>query len=154
MAMGISDEVRVSLTQLMQSDPNIVGFSEDVFEGGAVRVYVKSRLREAGLGEIEGHRVEYVEVGQQQKIAKGTSPTLIDVDPRTRVRPLVGGLSISPAGANYSGTLGYFMRRNSDKAVGVLSCAHVLPDGSEKRVIQQSGEDGGTTSDIVASLAA
>jgi hypothetical protein len=150
--MALSLQTSRALRELLGTEENVVGFSEDEHEGGAVRVYVEDVARADALpASIAGHVVHYVEVGVPQKISHA-APAVVDVNPRTKVRPLVGGVSIAPLGVSYSGTLGYFVLR--DDKVGVLSCAHVLPDGPEKRVLQQSVEDGGTNGDVVARLAA
>jgi hypothetical protein len=150
--MALSSQVSGALSELMRSDPNVVGFSEELYEGGVLRVYVAD-LGQADVlpANVSDHGVQYVEVGVPQKISQ-PAPTVVDVDPRTKMRPLIGGLSIAPVGASYTGTLGYFVVH--DHKVGLLSCAHVLPDRPEKGVIQQSAEDGGSGADLVATVAA
>ena len=147
--MAVSMQASEALSELMRSEGNVVGFSEDLHEGGVLRVYVQDiALTDLLPKAVAGHAVQYVEVGVQQKIS---SPAVVDLNPRTRARPLVGGVSISPDTTKSAGTLGYFAA--SDNKMGLLTCAHVLPKVGQ-RVIQQGGLDGGTDADFVATVVA
>lgn len=72
---------------------------------------------------------------------------------RTRHRPTIrGGISVGNAALATAGTLGGFLKESSAGAPLILSCNHVLEDGSSTDVLQQGAPDGGTTpSDTVGS---
>ena len=145
--MTVSNAASLALSELLQTESNIVGFSEDLHEGETLLVYVENAaLTDQLPTTVAGHAVRYVEVGVQHKI---TTPAVVDVNPRTRVRPLIAGVSLSPEKENSAGTLGYFVTKNGDK--GILTCAHVLPTVGQ-RVIQQGGLDGGTDPDVIAKV--
>lgn len=144
----LPQEILELLAEVMHADPNVVAYSQTLWPDGMLRVYV-DRLAEADAASsrLGDHEVRYVEIGRQHK-AK-VEPT----DPRTRVRPLIGGISISPADVEAAGTLGYFVS-DSAGSMGILTCAHVLNRPIGSNVIQPGGLDGGTDADVVATITA
>lgn len=145
--MSITAETKRELRELMQREENVVGFSEDLFDG-ALRVYVEDRSKAGALAPaLKGQPIEYVELGKQEKIA-APAPGIVDVDPDVRTRPVLGGISISENGSDSAGTLGYFARDDED-ALGIITCSHVLPNTGAD-VIQPGGLNGGGDHDIVA----
>jgi Trypsin len=144
--MEHSAKVIGALDELLAAEPHVVGYSGDkVGEEAGIRLYVdREGVRPAG--ELHGVPVvDVVLVGAFQNKAG----TAVGVNPRTKVRPLVGGISIS---GKEIGSLGYFVQREGKTAL--LSAAHVLlPQVSN--VIQPARDDGGKDpQDLVAKIAA
>lgn len=112
--------------------PGVVGYSAEPIKTStgapAIRVY----LAEAVVIDtmIDGLPVEPLIIGKPEKKAR---PAGVEVNPKKRVRPLVGGLEIRATGV---GTLGYFVVRDGP-AVWLLSCHHVLGDTYKMREVFQ-----------------
>jgi hypothetical protein len=146
--MALEEAITSQIRSAIGSDPGargIVGYSEDELEppeGGAsgIRIYVEEESVEvpATIADMPVHRVVVGKVVNKKVGVK--------VDPTTKVRPLIGGLSISSSG---SGTLGYFVKREGKLCL--LSAAHVLGK-TDTKVIQPSFRYGGKPSDKVAEL--
>jgi hypothetical protein len=148
--MALSGSTLTQLDELLATDPNVVGFARHEIETGAgetgLRLYL-AEDRKSPVDEIDGLPVEAVVTGWPEP--KASAAVGVGVEPTTKVRPLVGGISISGAG---SGTLGYFVKRKSDGKLCLMSAAHVLKAGTDD-VIQQSFRDGGSLpDDLVAKL--
>jgi hypothetical protein len=142
--MAHSAAVIDALDELLAAEPHVMGYSGDeVGEPAGIRVYVD----EPGVAvpdEIQGVQVvEVVAVGRPELKAGAA----VGVNPKTKVRPLIGGISISGA---ESGTLGYFVK--VDGKLALMSAAHVLEPGTAN-VIQPGRDDGGKDpADLVAKL--
>lgn len=142
--MPLSERAAARLEELLAA-PNVVGYAAEpvvsAAGGEAIRVY----LAEAAPvdAEIDGVAVEALVVGRPDPA--GTAAGAV-VDPRTKVRPLVGGVSI---GGRATGTLGYFVHRDGDLCL--LSSSHVLAP-SPPAVLQPGAADGGTPADLAAIL--
>jgi hypothetical protein len=148
--MALSGSTLIQLDELLATDPNVVGFARHEIETAdgqtGLRLYL-AEDRGRPVEAIDGLPVEAVVTGWPEP--KAGAAVGVDVEPKTRVRPLVGGISISGEG---SGTLGYFMKRKSDGKLCLMSAAHVLKAGTED-VIQPSFRDGGKLpDDLVAKL--
>jgi hypothetical protein len=101
------------------------------------------RIRKAARGEVD---VRYV-----GKIVKRATPWY-----QRRGRPLRIGLSVGHYDIT-CGTLGAFIRRRSDDAIGILSNNHVLANENRGKagddILQPGKHDGGTRSgDVIGSL--
>lgn len=148
---------------LLRSKPNVIaldiGFKTKdgkVTNERVVKVYVSRKIDKKFLAkdhlipstiELTGKRVP-VDV-EEGKIDR---PHIFD----SRVRPLIGGCSISPHDQWYSGTLGVCVTLN-DHNTYILSCNHVLADTNQlalgTNIVQPSRPDGGhSVNDVVASL--
>lgn len=148
---------------LIRSKPNVIGLDVGLrVKGGnvtkekVVKVYVSRKIEKQFLSEndlipsvleIDGKRVP-VDV-EEGKIDR---PHIFDL----RVRPLIGGPSISPHNRWYAGTLGVCVTLN-DNNTYILSNNHVLADANQlaigTNIIQPSQPDGGhPVNDVVASL--
>lgn len=148
---------------LLRTKPNVIGLDIGLrIKGGkitkekVVKVYVVKKIEKKFLSkndmipsvlEIEGKKVP-VDV-EEGKIDR---PHIFDL----RVRPLIGGPSISPHNRWYSGTLGVCVTLN-DGNTYMLSNNHVLADSNQlaigTSIIQPSRPDGGhSVNDIVGSL--
>jgi hypothetical protein len=140
--MEHSAAVLGTLDDLLDTDEHVVGYSGDELPDGGIRVYVdEPGVRVAD--EIAGRRVEVVAIGRPTKKAS----VAVGANPRTNVRPLIGGLAIS---GSDDGALGYFVRVEGKLAL--LSAAHVL-DNSVQDVLQRAKADGGKApQDVVAKL--
>jgi hypothetical protein len=147
-----------ALADLSASNPGVVGYSEDEIEevsGGAptgrhgIRVFVEDEDA-AGKIPTEIGGVPVVEVrsvgSTDNKRTQPTSAGNVGADPKSKVRPVIGGISIS---AKESGTLGYFIVIGTDRCL--VSAAHVLPTGNDT-VIQPSFNDGGKAQDTIAAV--
>jgi len=148
---------------LIRSKPNVIGLDVGLrVKGGkvtkekVVKVYVSKKIEKEFLSEtdlipsiveIDGKQVSVdVEEGKIDRIHR------FDL----RVRPLIGGPSISPHNVWYSGTLGVCVTLN-DNNTYILSNNHVLADSNQlamgTNIIQPSQADGGhPVNDVVASL--
>ena len=154
--MPLSEQVTSALDELLARNPHVVGYSEDEQPDErsgrtGVRLYVVEERPLAELDvpeEIEGMPVvDLVAAGRPENHNTGAG-VQVGVDPKTRVRPVIGGISISGSG---SGTLGYFVERKDGRCL--ISSAHVLRP-SKADVIQPSRLDGGKDpADKVARLA-
>ena len=143
------------ITQLLAADEQVVGHSQQTLrlpdgrEG--IRVYVRDHP-----GTIPDHidgvpvLVEVVGRVDHHSVASIDLTAQLDLNPRMRTRPLVGGISVSqfpddPGG----GTLGYFVRR-ADLLL-LLTSAHVLTIQGQS-VVQPGTADGGEEEDIAATI--
>jgi hypothetical protein len=143
--MAHSAAVTGRLDELVRTEEHVVGYSGDeVGEAGGIRIYVDEEGSPVP-DEVAGLPVaEVVAIGRPQLKSAGVA---VGVNPKTTVRPLRGGISISGSG---SGTLGYFVK--IDGKLALMSAAHVLKTGT-KDVIQPSFNDGGQDPrDLVAKL--
>lgn len=156
--MAVTSAVASALAGLAARDSQVVGYSEDeieeVREGRAtgrrgIRIFVENDEAATRMpSEIGGVPVvEVRSVGPaQDKSASAPAAGLVGVDPKTKVRPVIGGISV---GAKETGTLGYFVVIGTDRYV--LTCAHVVPAGDDV-VIQPGPFDGGKPADKIATV--
>lgn len=143
--MAHSATVTGALDALLEApETHVVGYSGDeVGDEAGIRLYVDDE-GVSTADEVAGVPVvDVVLVGTPRNKAGAA----VGVNPKTKVRPIVGGISISGSG---SGTLGYFVVVAGKRAL--LSASHVLKTGTPN-VIQPSRTDGGTDpADLVAKL--
>ncbi|MCE0538652.1 S1 family peptidase [Kineosporia rhizophila] len=141
------------ITQLLAADEQVVGHSQQTLllpdgrEG--IRVYVRDD-RGTVPDHIDGLPVLVEVVGrvEHHSLTSIDLTAQLGLDPRTRTRPLVGGISVSQSPhAPGDGTLGYFVRR-ADLLL-LLTAAHVLTSQGQS-VLQPGTGDGGTNDDMVA----
>ena len=107
-----------------------------------------ARKGKSGGGAKKRRKAKGDSAGAQSAIAAAAPPVTPQAIPpqRERIRPIVGGVSISPLNANFVGTLGCFLLRpNVDtEEIFVLSNNHVLasvdrlPQGT--RIVQPGPE--------------
>jgi hypothetical protein len=143
--MPLSQSAISRLDQLL-GQPEVVGYAAEPIttQAGAegIRIYLAAAA--SVDEEIDGLPVEALVVGRpERKRAEAEVGVGVGVNPKTKVRPLVGGISISLDDSG-SGTLGYFVHK--DKDLCVLSASHVLTT-KDANVIQPSYRDGGKPGD-------
>ncbi len=129
--MALSAEVIEQLDAFVSSNEQVVRYSEQTMPelcGGtetgrdAIRIYVDSKRAEAQLRstdllptQLAGLAVDVVAVGRPERQSTGAPPGLADgveINPKTRIRPLTGGISVGRLSPSKTGTLGYFVKRN------------------------------------------
>jgi hypothetical protein len=148
---------------LLRSKPNVIGLDVGLrVKGGkvtkekVVKVYVSRKIDKQLLPENDlipsVLEIESTRVPVDVEESKIYQPIVFD----SRVRPLIGGPSISPHNRWYSGTLGVCVTLNDDNTY-ILSCNHVLADSNQlaigTNIIQPSRQDGGhPVNDVVATL--
>jgi hypothetical protein len=144
--MAHSAAVIGALDELLAAEPHVVGYSGgEVGDEAGIRLYVDQEGTSPAREVAGVPVVDVVLVGTPEDKAGAA----VGVNPKTKVRPVVGGISISGSG---SGTLGYFVVVGGKRAL--LSAAHVL-QSSPPNVIQPSRTDGGTDpADLVAKVTA
>jgi hypothetical protein len=116
----------------------------------AVLVQDRSLIEDAAVAQVRAiakGEVEVIFIGRQKPMWM-----------KRKQRPLKMGSSVSPAGAGYSGTLGFFGRSNSNGKPGIVSNNHVLADVNTYPlgtvIVQQADGDGGRSpGDNIAKLA-
>jgi hypothetical protein len=148
---------------LIRSKPNVIGLDVGLrVKGGkvtketVVKVYVSRKIEKKLLSEND-LIPSSLEIGDKRvpvdvEEGKIDRPHIFNL----RVRPLIGGPSISPHNQWYSGTLGVCVTLNDDNTY-ILSNNHVLADSNQlpigTNIIQPSRPDGGhSINDVVASL--
>ncbi len=160
---GLLIRAKIENRLLLRSKPNVIGLDVGLrLKGGkitkerVIKVYVAKKIEKKFLSkndiipsvlEIEGKKVP-VDI-EEGKIDR---PHIFDL----RVRPLIGGPSISPHNRWYNGTLGVCVTLNDDNTY-MLSNNHILADSNQlgigTNIIQPSRGDGGhSVNDIVGSL--
>jgi hypothetical protein len=137
------------LESIRKKYKGVVGYStelqKEIVKGkpsgrDAIRIYVKKKIMPGKLSksqllpdEVFGIPVDVVEIGEVE----------FQSDPKSRLRPLVGGISTSCKG---SGTMGYLCKDGNGNWYA-LSCAHVYGLKIGKAVRQPSRNDGGKLPD-------
>ena len=148
---------------LIRSKPNVIGLDVGlrvkdgkVTKERVVKVYVLRKTEKQFLSEKDLVPSTLEIDGKQMPVdveeGKIDRPHIFNL----RVRPLIGGPSISPNNRWYSGTLGVCVTLNDDNTY-ILSNNHVLADVNQlaigTNIIQPSQGDGGDpVNDVVASL--
>lgn len=139
-----------------------------------VQVYVQQKRTRSALhskrrlpANLDGLRVDVIQscpaqfMGGSGRPSPATIQRRVDAaNGRTRVRPLVGGVSCANRFIS-SGTLGYFatsaLPSDDPESVYLLSTAHVFgPPGTDTQkrcVVQAAPADGGTGQSVVAEVA-
>ena len=147
-----------ALANLSASNPGVVGYSEDEIEElsgegptgrRGIRIFVENDEVAAKIPtEIGGVPVvEVRSVGStDNKATQPGSAGKVGANPKSKLRPVIGGISIS---AKESGTLGYFVVIGNETCL--VSAAHVLPAGDDT-VIQPSFKDNGKAEDRIATV--
>lgn len=166
--MALSAELIDQLDALVSTNEHVVGYSEQKMpevRGGsptgreAIRIYVDVKYPAGELSsaellpeELAGQPVDVVAVGRPERHRTGAPPGVaeeVQVDPKTRIRPLIGGVSGGLLTPPKTGTLGYFVKRG--EAMCVMTSAHVLvTQGGD--AIQPGSNDGGTSADKVGQV--
>jgi hypothetical protein len=133
-------------------------------------VYIEhERYRSIVPPEIDGYKTEVIVIGkikalslQQLEEVKPSYTYSEPVSRTTRVRPIVGGISLGVPedayGGKMAGTLGLVVKDQQGRCY-ILSCAHVIAMNSKAQflplgtaVLQPGTYDGGITSDKVGEL--
>jgi hypothetical protein len=157
--MPLSPSVIQTLDDLLEKNDHVVGYSEDELpelrddqatDRTGIRVYVDELADDLGLpDQIEGKPVFPVAAGRQE-LKHAEQDVMVGVDPKTNVRPIIGGISLSNLNrGGLTGTLGYFVNRGGNRCV--MTSGHILTTGYDE-VIQRGLADGGTNADRVATL--
>jgi hypothetical protein len=127
-----------------------------------LKVYVFEKLRGLRVPEVLrefqgiGVDIEALPI-QETNPPLSFTPNPANQQARTRMRPIVGGVSIAPLGADYVGTLGCFVRRAGSAQVLALSNNHVLANVDSlapgTQIVQPGPESGPTQpGDVFATL--
>jgi len=141
----------------IKNKPHVIGYSKKMrkrikngkeIDEDVMRVYVTHKrpihvlhADEVIPNEIDGVKVDIVEVGVLKKLSSNTYKTQV-------VRPLVGGISIGNVDIT-AGTLGYFVQDNKNN-IYLASNAHVFTDDPSKKkprhveIVQPGVYDKGT----------
>lgn len=140
--------------------------------GVALKIFVFDAADGGGAGDWNGLPVDVEHLPVQLALAAEPAPERLAVDDlepaqaavppnQRRVRPVVGGVSVSPLGAPYVGTLGCLLRRPRPEGDELLALSnnHVLADTNalpRGTPIVQPGPERGVTlgrGDVFATLA-
>lgn len=164
--MKLPKDALKKLERLLETNPNVVGYSATTkykligkTPRRAVRVYVARKIPKSRItprtripGKIAGFPVDVFVLGKLELTPGAKAITAIKNGAQghiERFRPLEGGVSACNAMETY-GTLGYFLRDNTDPPPPrkpqwyILSCAHVLEvKGSPQETMQPSPNDHG-----------
>lgn len=160
--MPLPAELIRQLDDLVSAHDYVVGYSEQLMpERGtgreSVRIYVDTEAAEDELRssrvltpELTNAGVDVVAVGRPEFQSTEVTDVKVGVDPKTKIRPLIGGISTGQLNPRKTGTLGYFVKRGN--AMCLVSSAHVLPSTGQS-AIQPGPNDGGASTDAVGTIA-
>jgi len=142
------ERVRAKIEPFLLECKNVIGFSH-ISSKPRLRIYVATEEDAKMMPRVlGGYPVETIVVGRVKALP------LLQLTYTSKVRPVVGGVSISPLNAKWAGTLGIIINGY------LLTNAHVIgfdmltgeryPKGT--KIVQPARVDGGTESDVIAEL--